>query len=128
MRRDEAGNCVILISLIRRLGGTPSTATGDFVGKALKIEGRVARLKFLNRGQDWVARKICEALPGLEDAAVRDALAAMHESHLLNIEACEALVETLEELRRLQREAQSSIVVPGAGGMGPGGAGGLIKP
>jgi 5,10-methenyltetrahydrofolate synthetase len=97
VRRDEAGNCVILISLIRRLGGTPSTATGDFVGKALKIEGRVARLKFLNRGQDWVARKICEALPGLEDAAVRDALAAMHESHLLNIEACEALVETLED-------------------------------
>lgn len=96
VRRDEAGNCAILIGLIRRLGGTPSTATGDFVGKALKIEGRVARLKFLNRGQDWVARKIREALPGLEDAAVRDALAAMHESHLLNIEACEALVETLE--------------------------------
>lgn len=44
--------------------------------------------------------------------------------------AKQALTETLEELRRLQREAQSSIVVPGAGGMGPGGlgGGGLIKP
>ena len=42
--------------------------------------------------------------------------------------AREALTETLEELRRLQREAQSSIVVPGAGGMGPGLGGGLIKP
>lgn len=42
--------------------------------------------------------------------------------------ARQALVETLEELRRLQREAQSSIVVPGAGGLVPGGPGGLIKP
>lgn len=38
--------------------------------------------------------------------------------------AREALEHTLEELRRLQREAQSSIVVPGAGGI-PGG--GRIK-
>jgi hypothetical protein len=38
-----------------------------------------------------------------------------------------ALEHTLEELQRLQREAQSSIVVPGAGGMPPG-MGGLIKP
>jgi len=38
--------------------------------------------------------------------------------------AKQALVETLEQLRRLQREQQSSIVVPGAGGMGSG----LIKP
>jgi hypothetical protein len=46
--------------------------------------------------------------------------------------ARQALLETLEELKRLQREAQSSIVVPGAGGMGggmpPGMGGGLIKP
>jgi 5-formyltetrahydrofolate cyclo-ligase len=96
VQRDEAGNCAILISLIRQLDGKPSAATGDFLGKALKINGRVARLKFLNRGQEWVARKIREALPGLEAADVRDALSAMHESHLLNIEACEALVETLE--------------------------------
>lgn len=44
--------------------------------------------------------------------------------------AKQALVETLEELKRLQREAASSIVVPGAGGMpgAGGGFGGLIKP
>ena len=39
--------------------------------------------------------------------------------------AKQALVETLEEIRRLQREQASSIVVPGAGGLPPGG---LIKP
>jgi 5-formyltetrahydrofolate cyclo-ligase len=95
VQRDEARNCAILIDLIRRLGGEASAATGDFLGKALAIEGRVARLNFLNRGQAWVARKIAEALPGIQEGSVRAALSAMHESHLLNIEACEALEEAL---------------------------------
>jgi len=96
VQRDEAKNCAILIDLIRRVNGTPSAATGDFMGKALAVEGRVARLQFLNRGQKWVARKINESLPNLEQDYVRGALFAMQESHLLNIEACDALVETLE--------------------------------
>jgi 5,10-methenyltetrahydrofolate synthetase len=95
VQRDEAKNCAILIELIRTFGATPSAATGDFLGKALKIEGRIARLQFLNRGQGWVARKISEALPHIGDVSVRRALADMYDSHLLNIEACEALIETL---------------------------------
>ncbi|HSF21881.1 MAG TPA: 5-formyltetrahydrofolate cyclo-ligase [Burkholderiales bacterium] len=96
VQRDEAKNCAILIDLIRRVNGKPSTATGDFLGKALAVTGRTARLQFLNRGQKWVARRISEALPYVEYDFVRDALSSMQESHLLNIEACEALVETLE--------------------------------
>jgi len=41
--------------------------------------------------------------------------------------ARQALVHTLEELQRLQRESQSQIVVPGAGGPGPVPGGGRIK-
>jgi len=96
VQRDEANNCAILIDLIRRMNGTPSTATGDFLDKALAVEGKVARLQFLNRGQQWVARKISEALPFLQQDFVRGPLVAMHESHLLNIEACDALAESLE--------------------------------
>jgi 5-formyltetrahydrofolate cyclo-ligase len=96
VQRDEAKNCAILIDLIRRLGGAPSGATGDFLEKALAVQGKAARLKFLNRGQSWVARKIAEALPNVKEDFVRSALTAMHESHLLNIEACEALEETLQ--------------------------------
>ena len=96
VQRDEAKNCAILIELIRSLDGTPSAATGDFLEKALKIEGRIARLQFLNRGQGWVARKISEALPNIADVSVRRTLADMYDSHLLNIEACEALIEMLE--------------------------------
>ena len=96
VQRDEAKNCVILIDLIRRMSGMPSAATGDFLRKALAVEGKGARLRFLNRGQQWVARKIGEALPCLEQDFVRNALVAMQESHLLNIEACDALAETLD--------------------------------
>ena len=96
VQRDEAKNCVILIDLIQRVNGTASTATGDFLGRALAVEGKIARLQFLNLGQQWVARKISEALPNVEQDFVRSALFAMQESHLLNIEACDALVETLE--------------------------------
>ena len=96
VQRDEAKNCAVLIGLIGRLGGAPSAATGDFLGKALAVEGRAARLRFLNRGQGWVARKIADALPNVREDFVRGALSAMHESHLLNIEKCEALEETLD--------------------------------
>lgn len=96
VQRDEARNCAILIDLVQRLGGTPSAATGDFLGKALAVEGKAARLQFLNRGQGWVARRIAEALPDIREVFVHAALSAMHESHLLNIEQCAALAETLD--------------------------------
>jgi len=96
VQRDEATNCAILIDLIRRVNGIPSAATGDFLGKALAVPGKIERLRFLNRGQHWVARKIRESLPHVEQDFVRGALSAMQESHLLNIEACDALVKFLE--------------------------------
>ena len=96
VQRDEAKNCAILTDLIQRLNGTPSQCTGEFLEKALRITGRVERLYFLNRGQKWVARKIHESLPYIGHDFVRGALFAMQESHLLNIEACDALAETLD--------------------------------
>src|SRR5262245_16030271 len=76
VQRDEAKNCAILIDLIKRLNRSPSDATGDFLGKALAVEGKVARLKFLNRGQQWVARKIGEALPQIKQKDIHAALSA----------------------------------------------------
>jgi len=54
------------------------------------------RLQFLNRGQQWVARKIGEALPDVEQDFTRDAFFAMQESHPLNINACDAPVKTMQ--------------------------------
>ena len=57
----------------------------------------------------------------IDAASLEDALRKFPEA------ARQALEHTLEELRRLQREAQSSIVVPGAGAPGPMPGGGRIK-
>ena len=62
----------------------------------------------------------------LDANSLEDALAKFPDA------AKQALAETLEQIRKLQREAQSQIVVPGAGPGGMGGVGGmgggLIKP
>lgn len=63
----------------------------------------------------------------IDATSLEDALAKFPDA------ARQALAETLEQIRKLQREAQSSIVVPGGGGLGSGGlggglGGGLIKP
>lgn len=92
IQRDESRNCVILIDLLRHFDRQRSRATGDFLDRALAIQGTRERLEFLNRGQAWVARQIAAALPRIRDARVREALAMMRTSHLDNIHACEALL------------------------------------
>ena len=112
VQRDEARNCAVLAGLVERLHGTPSAATGNFLGQALAMGDPIARLRFLNRGQEWVARRIHEALPHLEQDFVCGALFAMQESHLLNIELCEALVEELEAQHELEMISKLKRAAP----------------
>lgn len=97
VHRDEAHNCALLLAALATLGATASAATGDFVGKALAVEGPAPRLRMLNRGQAWVAREIARALPRIAPGATRDMLQAMRESHRLNIERCDQLLAELEQ-------------------------------
>jgi nitronate monooxygenase len=92
VQRDEARNCAVLIHFLLEADVAPSTATGDFHRKGLLIDGWSERLEFLNRGQAWVARRIAAALPRIASLAAKYALQAMHESHLVNIRACENLL------------------------------------
>ena len=92
VQRDEAANCAVLIGLLRDVGAEPSTATGIFHRKAMAVKGWRERLDFLNRGQAWVARRIAAALPRIPGSAEKTALQAMHESHVVNIRACEGLL------------------------------------
>ena len=92
VQRDEASNCAVLIHYLLEAGMPPSTVTGDFYRQGLAIRDWHERLVFLNRGQAWVARRIAEALPRLPASRVREALQAMHDSHLVNIGLCEELV------------------------------------
>ena len=90
VQRDEARNCSVLIHLLLEAEATPSQDTGDFYERGLAIRGWRERLEFLNRGQGWVARHLAAALPRVPQGARRP-LQAMYDSHVANIEACEAL-------------------------------------
>lgn len=89
--RDEARFCAMLIRHVTRLGGAPSTRTGGFYAKLASLEGTDAQLDLLDRGQGWVVRKLCDALPRIADAALRADLREMLEAHLRNIDRCRAL-------------------------------------
>jgi 5,10-methenyltetrahydrofolate synthetase len=95
VQRDESRNCAVLLDQLRRLGVEPSKATGDFLQKALAVQGHRARLEFLNRGQAWVARRIASNLPRICDASLREEMRKMHDSHVVNIADCDGLLGTL---------------------------------
>jgi nitronate monooxygenase len=61
-REDEAADAAALERLIRAGGGTPSAKTGPFAAKVAAAGLLRDRLNLLIRGEEWVARKIEEAL------------------------------------------------------------------
>jgi len=92
---DEGRFCAMLSRHITRLGGTPSPTTGAFYGKFRAVAGLRARLAFLNRGQDWVVRKLNETLPRIQDESLYADLREMRDVHVHNIERCTALMAAL---------------------------------
>jgi len=95
VRNDEAWACAGLVRSIKTLGGVTSEKKGDFAGKVMSEPTLAARLRFLNRGQGWVVKRLDaltrEALPEL----VGEFLEEMKTRHVANIEACERLAESL---------------------------------
>lgn len=86
--RDEARYCAGLTRQIRRLGGDPSAATGAFFDKIMGLGEWPARFRLLDRGQRWVAQRIEETLPRLDDAELRAFLTEMRDRHVENIDRC----------------------------------------
>jgi nitronate monooxygenase len=84
---DEGYYAGEIAAHVRRLGGTPSSQTGDFVEKVRAVTGLRSKLDLLNRGQRWVIRKIDEQLPAIEDARLHAFLAVMRKGHHINIGA-----------------------------------------
>jgi nitronate monooxygenase len=91
---DEGYYAGELAAHLRRLGGTPSTKTGDFVEKVRAVSDFKGKLELLNRGQRWVVRKIGEQVATLTDLRLQAFLRVMAEGHDANIGALEkALAE-----------------------------------
>ncbi|HEV2171660.1 MAG TPA: DUF6306 domain-containing protein [Candidatus Binatus sp.] len=93
---DEGYYAGELAGHVRRLGGTPSSKTGDFVEKIRAVEDFRGKLELLNRGQRWVIRKIEENVATVADAPLKAFLVVMAQGHRVNIGALEdALKEGL---------------------------------
>lgn len=93
---DEGYYAGELTAHVRRLGGSPSSKTGDFVEKVRAVAEFRAKLELLNRGQRWVIRKIEENLPTVADPPLKAFLTVMAQGHRVNIGALEdALKEGL---------------------------------
>jgi Domain of unknown function (DUF6306) len=90
IHKDEVRWCGMLVRTITAMDATPSALTGAFWGKAMAIADVDARLKFLNRGQAWVVRKLQDLIPRIDDAAARAELESMLQAHHQNIGRVEA--------------------------------------
>src|SRR6202035_2975531 len=86
---DEGYYAGELAAHVRRLGGTPSNKTGDFVEKVRAVADFKGKLELLNRGQRWVVRKIGEQLSTIGDEHLHAFLKVMAEGHDVNIGALE---------------------------------------
>jgi nitronate monooxygenase len=86
---DEGYYAGELSAHVRRLGGTPSTKTGDFVEKVRAVSNLKGKLELLNQGQRWVVRKIGEQAGTLADARLLAFLRVMSDGHDVNIAALE---------------------------------------
>ena len=96
VRDDEAWSCAGLVRSIETLGGVSSGKRGDFAEKVMHESTLARRLRFLNRGQGWVVKRLDGLLADPLPAAVTTFLDEMKKRHLRNIEACDRLVESLD--------------------------------
>jgi len=95
LKEDETRYCKMLLDQIKILGAKPSEKTGDFYEKCIKISDLAERLTFLNRGQNWVVKKLDELLPRIGDPNLILALREMRETHVENMKLADLEVEKL---------------------------------
>ncbi len=96
VRDDEAWSCAGLARSIKTLGGVLSEKKGDFAEKVMSEPTLAARLRLLNRGQGWVVKRLDGLLGESLPASVSDFLTEMKRRHIINIEACDRLAESLK--------------------------------
>ena len=71
-----------------KMGARGSGQMGDFAQKVMALPEPDQRLKLLIKGQEWVVRKINEALQTEPSEEVLIALAKIRDVHDINIGKC----------------------------------------
>ncbi len=86
-REDEAATVSALEQLIRANGGQPSDKIGPFAAKVAAAGALADRLRMLIRGEEWVARKVEEALAiAPPDGPIADQLRRIANRHRFEVE------------------------------------------
>ncbi len=86
-RDEEQRNVDGLSRLIRDGGSTPSNAIGPFAAKVAALASIRERLNLMSHGQEWVARKVEEALAiAPPDGPIHEFLKSMGNRHRAEIE------------------------------------------
>lgn len=92
IQRDEAKSCLGLINSLQTLGCVPDKVIGEFAQQCMSINNFDERLRFLNRGQGWVAKQIRASLPRIEQEGIRKQLSEMLADHQRNLDKINALL------------------------------------
>ncbi|MCQ4319657.1 DUF6306 domain-containing protein [Stutzerimonas stutzeri] len=87
IRQGEVDSCRLVLNCLNHLNIEPNRETGAFYAKAMAIESLDERLTFVDRGQQWVIRKLREYLPGCNDDFIRTELKKMLKIHEINSQA-----------------------------------------
>ena len=86
-REDEGAAVRELEDLIRSAGGIPSQHIGLFAAKVASAGALSQQLKLLIHGEEWVARKVEEALAlATASGPIRDYLQKMARRHRFEVE------------------------------------------
>jgi Domain of unknown function (DUF6306) len=86
-RDEEQRNVGGLEALISQAGGVPSKAVGPFAAKVAALGTVRERLSLMSHGQEWVARKVEEALAlAPAEGPIPEFLRAMGNRHRAEIE------------------------------------------
>ena len=84
---DEAAAARELEDLLRKSGGVPSEKVGPFVEKVMALPSLRERLNLLIHGEEWVARKVEQALAVAPPTGpIRDYLQKMARRHRFEVE------------------------------------------
>ena len=89
----ERFSCRVLGRTMLGLGLKGSGQTGDFAAKVLALDDPRERLELLIRGQEWVVRKVLEAIETGPAREVAEALEEIREVHAIGIGKCREYLE-----------------------------------
>lgn len=100
-KEDEAADAKTLDDLIRVNGGQPSAGTGPFAAKVAAAGTLRERLQLLIHGEEWVARKVEEALVlAPPSGQIHDCLSRMVRRHHFEVEWGRAeLIRLMDAIR-----------------------------